>query len=41
MSSTKSRSDTAIAGEDVRDRMPTRGLMMKPWESSGMGHLKT
>ena len=40
MSSAKSRYDTATAGEDVHDRVTTRGLMMKPWESSGMAHHK-
>ena len=40
MSSAKSRSDTATAGEDVRDHVLTRGQMMKPWELSGMAHLK-
>ena len=32
MSFAKSRSDTATAGVDVRYRVPTCGLMMKPWE---------
>ena len=41
MPSAKSRSDNTDGGEDVCDRLPTHGLMVKPWVSFAIAYLKT